>query len=215
MRLIKPRYEILHFTPDALQLMERAGRTCYKSEERITEDSAGRFVDMICRRGHETVLEHASMTVRFICDRGVSHSLVRHRHASPSQESTIYCNYKSGVTFIIPPWVCDLITEGDYTERAPQYCEDWPEADLVWYQAMLDAEWAYLELLKKGWRPAQARNVLPVSVKTELVVTANFREWKHILKLRCGSDDHPQMNELMLKLREAVRMMYPMIFDRG
>lgn len=214
MRLIKPSYSLL--TPidrdEILKRLEIAGRTCYKSEDKITPDSASRFVDMICQRNHESVLEHASLTVRFVCDRGVSHELVRHRIASFSQESTRYVNYgKKGVAFIIPPWVS--VTEGEFQSLDDGgYCN---HTDALWLSACLDAEKSYLLLLESGWKPECARSVLPNSLKTEIVVTANLREWRHILKLRTSQAAHPQMRELMQPLHNKLVTELPEVFSQS
>jgi len=208
MRLIKPYYTILKI-PSNIDILEHIGRTCYKSEDKIGVGTAEKFVKMIFNRGHWSVLEHLSATVRFICDRGVSHELVRHRIASYSQESTRYCNYKGGVTFIIPPWV-DLET-GDY----PQILEHAkPKSkDGIWFNSMKIAEVFYSSLIEKGWSPQQARSVLPNSLKTEIVVTANLREWMHIFEQRTSKAAHPQMRELMVPLLADFRESIPVIFN--
>lgn len=203
MRLIKPSFEIL--TPidrsQILKAIEMAGRTCYKSEDQITEDSASRFVEKIVARGHLSVIEHQSVTVRFICDRGVSHELVRHRIASFSQESTRYCNYSrdkfdNQLTFIIPPWANIEPGEGTQSEFGLQ-----SHTDILWLNAMQNSEEIYNSLIQAKWSPQQARAVLPNSLKTEIVVTANLREWKEIFRQRCSPSAHPQMRELMIPLR--------------
>lgn len=200
-------------TNDPEQLIEMAGRTCYKSEDGITSDSARKFVAKIAKRGHFSVIEHAVMTVRFICDRGVTHELVRHRLCSFSQESTRYCNYskqKFGggqLTFIIPPWV-DL-EPGEYHELGPNPLK---EGDADWFRAMSYAEECYLRLIDLGWSPQQARSVLPNSLKTEIVTTANFREWEHIFQLRCASAAHPQMREMMIPLASECKEKWPSVF---
>ena len=208
MRLIKPSHEILFISPKPLELIELAGRTCYKSEDKITEGSAEKFIRMIYKRGHLSVIEHPYMTVRFICDRGVTHEIVRHRLCAYSQESTRYCNYKGGVTFIIPPWVD--IPEGEYT-FLPDGSLDKPK--WTWFRNMLDTEFDYRKLLDFGWSPQQARSVLPNSLKTEIVMTANLREWMHVFKLRTSKAAHPQMKELMIPLLKQVKESVPIIFD--
>ena len=208
MRLIKPYHEILSYTKDPIQLIELAGRTCYKSEDKITEDSAKKFVESVTKRGHHSVIEHATVTVRIVCDRGVTHEIVRHRLASYSQESTRYCNYKGGVTFILPFW-CD-IEEGEYT-FAPEHIKGTP--DFVWFDSVLIAEIGYRNLINRGWSPQQARSVLPNSTKTEIVITANVREWLHIFKLRCHKASHPQMNEVMRPLHQEMKKLIPIVFD--
>jgi len=199
-QLVKPSHKILFIQTDLLKLIEAAGRTCYKSENKITEGSAKKFVAMVTKRGHHSVIEHANITVRFICDRGVTHEIVRHRLASYSQESTRYCNYKGGVTFIIPPWCVD-IGEAERNYYDPEIERNILSIDShIWLSSMLSAEADYKELLKRGWSPQQARSVLPNSLKTEIVMTANVREWRHVMKLRTSKAAHPQMRELMLPL---------------
>lgn len=213
MILIKPSYEIL--TPvdrfGILRLLEQAGRTCYKSEDKITEDSCVSFVQKIQSRNHLSVIEHCSLTVKFIVDRGVTHELVRHRLCSYSQESTRYCNYNKDkfnkqVTFILPPWV--NIPPGSYTSIEDINCT--PE--YMWYESLRVAERYYLCLLDNGWTPQQARSVLPNSLKTEIVTTANLREWQHIFALRCHESAHPQMREIMIPLRDQLHFELPEIF---
>lgn len=210
MLLIKPSHEILFIQPDLLQLIEKAGRTCYKSEDKITEDSAKKFVKMVVKRGHHSVIEHSNITVRFICDRGVSHELVRHRLASFSQESTRYCSYKEGVTFIIPPWV--NLPEGVHNiDLSLQLSEI--NNDILWLLSMGWAEKHYQDLLNREWSPQQARSVLPNSLKTEIVMTCNCREMLHILNLRTSKAAHPQMREIMLPLFSELREKIPVVFD--
>jgi thymidylate synthase (FAD) len=212
MILVKPSFEVLTpLSPDMLRLLELAGRVCYKSEDKITGESAGRFCKRIMASGHESVIEHVNVTVKFVIDRGVSHELVRHRLASYSQESTRYCNYgKQGqLTFVIPPWV-DL-KPGDYGTLGTLSMKLGP--DRLWAVAVLDAEYKYIRLLKLGWQPQQARSVLPNSLKTEIVMTANLREWKHVFKLRCSKAAHPQMQEIMIPLRDEFACILPEIFE--
>ena len=210
MLLVKPSVEIMSVSLSALQLIEYAGRTCYKSEDKITEDSAPKFAEMILKRGHESVIEHASATVRFICDRGVTHEIVRHRLASYSQESTRYCDYQKGhVAFIIPLW-CEDIEPGEYQLlENPGLC---PESQ-GWFEAMEDAEMHYKNLRSRGWSPEQARSVLPNSLKTEIVMTANLREWRHFFRLRTSAAAHPQMREVARPLLMAMKDRVPVLFD--
>jgi len=218
MILVKPSFEILEIMGvygdygigrDALQLIEKAGRTCYKSEEKITEDSCIKFVDMVTKRGHESVLEHSAITVKIICDRGVTHEIVRHRLAAYSQESTRYCNYKGGVTFVIPPWVD--IKSGEYEYDSALGTGD--ISSIKWAKLMWDSEWTYVDLVKlHSWTPQQARSVLPNSTKTEIVITANIREWRHILKLRTSKAAHPQMQEIMIPILKEFNKLFPILF---
>lgn len=198
MQIIKATTEILSFTPELEQVIERAGRTCYKSEDKISEGSARGFIEKIKGFKHDSVLEHGSITVKFIVDRGISHELVRHRVASFSQESTRYCNYSKDkfgneITVIEP----------EFKSREHHNC---------WEAAMLDAEHWYFELLERGETPQMARSVLPNSLKTEVVMTANPREWQHVFNVRCHRDAHPQMREVMIPLRAEFCKMWPALF---
>jgi thymidylate synthase (FAD) len=163
-------------TPNALQLIERAGRVCYKSEDKITASSAIDFVKMLICRNHEAVLEHATMTMLFVTDRGITHELVRHRLASYCQESTRYCNYgNKEIEFVV-----DSLLLSDQVRKLLQDSED-----------------TYKTLIKDGVPPQYARDVLPTCLKTEIVMTANMREWRHVFKLRHNRAAHPKMQRLM------------------
>lgn len=203
MKIVSSSYEIM-FIPEAhlvLRLIEEAGRTCYKSENKITEDSSKQFVRRLLNSGHHSVIEHISVTVRFICDRGISHELVRHRLASYSQESTRYANYSKNkfgkeITVIRPLF---------WDEDSPQYHQ--------WLAAMENAESAYMKLIELGARPEQARTVLPNSLKTEVVMTCNLREWRNVFSLRCSNAAHPQIREIMLPLLNEFKEKIPVVFD--
>lgn len=271
MRLIKPSFEIIEQQPGILGLykqIELAGRTCYKSEDKITPDSAAAFVDRMIKSGHGAMLEHGTVylmkesefintyihpeegeeqecnpllkyydnayshvrqehttgwfvyvttnlrvlvengwtddlkyicepteyhekriTVRFICDRGVSHEFVRHRVFSFAQESTRYCNYSKDkfgneLTFIQPLWLEDIDSNLDFKD------------------CLQHSELAYFNLLDRGWKPQQARAILPNSLKTELVMTGFVSDWKHFFKLRDAGSAHPQAQELAKPLHE-------------
>jgi len=205
MRLIKPSIKLEWMTPNALDVIERAGRTCYQSE---SQGEPEKFVNMVMDRGHLSVIEHASMSYRIVCDRGVTHELVRHRLFSYSQESTRYCRYDDQVTFIIPPWV--RIDEGlhDRHTRLPDSIAQ------TWFTSMLHAEYTYKFLLDSGWSPQQARSVLPNSLKTEIVVTGNFREWQHFFELRTAEAAHPQMREVAGMILVDARSRIREVFDR-
>lgn len=201
MRVIKPSHEILSLpSREILRLLELAGRTCYKSEDKMTPETAEPFIARILKSGHESVIEHASATVRFVCDRGVTHELVRHRLASYSQESTRYANYAKdrfgGEITVIRPCF--------WPEGSPEYA--------AWLAAMEAAERAYLSLIEGGAKPQEARSVLPNSLKTEIVMTANMREWRHVFKLRCDSPAHPQIREIMLPLLGEFHERLPVLF---
>lgn len=205
MQLRKPSYEILD-PLDRVQILKKleiCGRVCYKSEHAITNDSYQSFIKMITTRNHESVLEHAHIGVRFICNRGFSHELVRHRLASFSQESTRYCNYSKDkfdnqITFIIP---------SGYTEWTKLSQDEW-------YYAMESAEGRYLDMIKGGSNPQDARGVLPIDLKTEIIMTTNLRHWAHVFSLRCSPAAHPSMKELMIPLRNEFEKTLPEIFCR-
>ena len=203
MKIINAGYEFI--TPIdgsiILQRIEQAGRVCYKSEDKITDNSAIKFAQNIITRGHEAVLEHCSFTVKFIVDRGVSHEIVRHRVASYCQESTRYCNYSKDkfgneITVIKPCF---------WDEKSEQY--------KIWEEAVRFAESDYFHLLDVGATPQEARSVLPNSLKTEVVMTANIREWRHFLKLRTSSAAHPQIREVAIPLLKELQEKIPVLFD--
>lgn len=207
MKIINAGYEILSAISEGsieeLQHIEKIGRVCYKSEDKITADgeSAKKFVKMIIDRGHEAMIEHSSLSVKFIVDRGVSHELVRHRIASFAQESTRYCNYSkdkfdNGVTFI-----------------KPFFFEEGSDEFQLWKGAVSFAEQVYLGLLNIGRTPQEARSVLPNSTKTEITITANYREWRNFFKLRTAKAAHPQMREVTIPLLKELKEKLPIIFD--
>jgi thymidylate synthase (FAD) len=203
MKIIKPSFELIDTISEELMLrkIEQAARTCYKSEDKITADSAKKMVKSLIKSGHHSVLEHVSISVKIVCDRGVSHELVRHRLASYSQESTRYANYgkeKFGreITVIRPNF---------WPTSYPLY--------VVWRQSCLDAELAYMTLLDRGAKAQEARSVLPNSLKTDIVITANIREWRHIFNLRCGKAAHPQIRQIMLPLLGAFYQRLPVLFE--
>lgn len=207
MRVIKPFFVIEDVinSEDLLKKIEKAGRTCYKSEEKITVDSAKDFIRKILKLGHESVIEHYNITVRVICDRGVTHEIVRHRMASYTQESTRYCNYSVGkfggeITVIKP---CFWISGSEIDQKKYE----------IWEGAMKAAEKAYLELINFGAPPQEARSVLPNSLKTEIVMTMNLREWRHFFKLRTSNAAHPQMREIACPLLDEFKKQVPVIFD--
>ena len=180
-----------------LENLEKYGRVCYKSENRITPESATAFLKGAMSRGHFSIIEHEKITVRVICDRGVTHEWVRHRIASYSQESTRYCNYgKLGFQYIHPFF---------FNLGSPEYQE--------WKQAISEATLHYINLLELGKSPQEARGVLPNSLKTEIVVTHNIREWRHFFYLRCAAGSHPQMREITIPLLKEFQKRVPCLFD--
>ena len=206
MRVINAGYEIISDLNGAeiLKHIERCARVCYKSEDRITDGSAEKMVAALIRSGHEAMLEHYSFTVKFICDRGIANELVRHRIASFAQESSRYCCYakdKFGkeLTFINP---CFWEPDSDNYAR--------------WFHEMDESEKTYLAMIESGATPEQARDILPMSIKTEIVMTANLREWRHFLKLRAEvvtGKPHPQMLEITIPFLNELKQKIPVVFD--
>lgn len=206
MKIIQPSV-ILIDAPNREALykkLELAGRTCYKSEDKIDEASAEKFIRGLLKRGHEAMIEHASITVKFVCDRGVSHEIVRHRLASFAQESTRYCNYSKDqfgneITVIEPLF---------WSKDSEQY--------QLWFKCMKYAETMYIQLLHAGASPQEARSVLPNSLKTEIVITMNIREWRHFFKLRAigtTGAPHPQMQQVARMAFEQFKENWPVLFE--
>jgi thymidylate synthase (FAD) len=183
------------------KLIEQAGRTAYKSEDKITDTSYDPFIRGIIRRGHGAVIEFGTMMVKFITNRGVTHELVRHRLCSFLQESTRYCNYsRDGFG-------------GEITVVEPSTWDSWTESmRLDWKDAIRVSETRYLNMLRIGLSPQQARGVLPNDLKTEICVRANFREWRHIFRLRCAPSAHPDIRFLMTPLRDECVKTLPCVF---
>ena len=201
MKIVNAKYEILTDIngEEILKNVERAARTCYDSADKISDGTARNMVRTLILSHHDAMLEHEHITVRFVVDRGVSHELVRHRMASFAQESTRYCAYRDEITVIRPSQLA-----GD------------PAALKAWMGACEMAEDAYLAMLEAGIALEDARSVLPMSLKTEVVVTANLREWRHILALRAigtTGRPHPQMREVMIPLLGELKERVPVVFD--
>ena len=206
MQVIKPSIEIIDMEDyeKIVKKIERIGRVCYKREGKITEDSAEKFIKGLLTRQHESVIEHENVTVRFVCDRGVTHEIVRHRIASYSQESTRYCNY-SGDKFDNQITVIDLASGFQYDLSK----ENDKAKYEVWTKAMENAEQSYFRMLELGATPQEARSVLPNSLKTEIVVTMNLRSWRNFFRLRVDSHAHPQMREVATMLYEEFKKRLP------
>lgn len=285
MKIIKQSFEILPQSESRegiFKQIELAGRTCYKSEDKITKTSAKEFVERVIKSEHCAMLEHGTVylthpiehsgsetyqgignkyrdnkyskvtydswgtryittnyrvlvengwlkdlqylcepteyhekrtTVRFICDRGVSHEFVRHRVFSFAQESTRYCNYSKDkfdneLTFIIPCWIDDIEErfDSEYTYCShSEYHHGKDDANKQWYDVCMNAEYVYNDLIQKGWVAQQARAILPNSLKTELVMSGFDSDWKHFLDLRCDATAHPQARELAIPLHKKFR----------
>ena len=203
MKVTKPWFKVLspqRDDPSLTRLIELAGRVCYKSEDKISEGSDQKLLAHLKNLNHESVLEHSSITVHFCTDRGVTHELVRHRLCAFSQESTRYCNYgkdKFG---------------GEITVIEPPFWEPGSNQYQVWFNQCAEAETTYLKLLEMESNAQEARTVLPNSLKTEIIVTANAREWRHILKLRTSAAAHPQIRQIMVPLAHHLASRWPALF---
>ncbi len=203
MKAIKP-YFIVESNFDGNEILkhiEKTGRVAYKSEDKISADSARTFIRKIINNKHEAVIEHYSITVRVVCDRGVTHEIVRHRLASYCQESTRYCNYTKGKF------------GSEITVIEPVFWDKNSEKYQIWERAMKTAEHAYSALIESGATPQEARSVLPNSLKTEIVMTMNLREWRHFFALRTAQNAHPQMQEIAQPLLDEFKKRIPLIFD--
>ena len=208
MKVIQQSYEILTDLSDPMKFLkdiERAGRTCYKSENNITDDSCIKFCKMLCERGHEAMIEHSQLSVKFIVNRAIANEIVRHRLFSFAQESSRYCNYSkdkfgSEIKVIEP--------EGLLPSNSSVY--------QFWYESCRNAEDAYMALLYENVKPETARDVLPLSTATEIVVTGNIREWRHFFSLRSSCKNtaaHPQMRSLCDDLLNDLKSKIPVLFD--
>jgi thymidylate synthase (FAD) len=198
MIIVEQSAKLLSYTSEPEILLERAGRVCYKSEDKITAESAPKFVEMICQRNHESVLEHAVATILFTTDRGITHELVRHRLCSYSQESTRFVNYhKKGEIRVVKPL---NMTDEQYH---------------IWYNGIGHAEGNYNRLIAAGCAPEVARDVLPTCTASDIVVTANFRQWKHIIKLRTAKAAHPKIRLLIGKAWDLLLGISPTVFKAG
>lgn len=201
MKIIEPLLEVEKF--DGVRIMrniERACRTCYRSEDKITEDSYKNLLKNCINRGHESVLEHEKISIRMTCDLGVYKDLTRHRIASFSIESTRYCNYgkdkfDNEMKFIKP---CNIEDENNLA---------------TWKECMKHIETYYMLMSNNKAKPDELRLLLPHSIAAEVCMTANIREWKHILSLRANNHVHPSIQQLMIPLLLLFKKEMPEIFD--
>jgi thymidylate synthase (FAD) len=201
MRIVEPCVRLLFITPEGSREIERAARTCYKSEVRFGEGSDVRLVETLKKRGHMAMIEHAYASFRFVTDRGITHEIVRHRIASYAQESTRYCNY-SKAKF-----------GREISVIRPSGIEPGTVAEQRWRLCCEASERTYFQLLDEGCKPQVARSVLPTCLKTEIVMTANFREWLHFLYLRAAPTAHPDLQPLARRAGEILIEECPAVFD--
>lgn len=198
MKIVKPSVELLWITDEPEEMIEVAGRTCYKSEELITQHSSKSFVQKMIRSSHHAMVEHAVASFRIVTDRGITHEIVRHRLASYAQESTRYCNYSrdkfgNECSFIEPPGLEGL------------------ERD-IWEASCIVSEKAYFDMLDNNCSPQISRSVLPNCLKTEIVMMANFREWRHFIKLRSSKAAHPQIRPIANMILDILSDLAPVVF---
>lgn len=218
MKIIKQSWSLEEdYNFDGTKLLvkiEKAARTCYKTDYTGSDT----FIRNLINSGHHSTLEHANVSVRIITDRGVTHEIVRHRFAAYSQESTRYCNYSKDkfggeITVILPVWFYGSIENLESYNVYPNKTTSIHEAYLKWFYACHNAENSYFDLLNLGQTPQQARSVLPNSLKTEIVMTCNIREWRHFFTLRCSKAAHPQMQELAISMLNGFKKIVPILFD--
>jgi len=211
MKIIDQSWSFEQKPQDLLKVLEKAARTCYKSEDKIADGTAETLLKALIRSGHHSVLEFADITLRIITSRSVTHELVRHRICNFAQESQRYVKYDGEIEFIRPVWCSDVVL-GVFNENYDfDIVEEYSEN--LFCASLWDSERAYQVLLEKGWRPEQAREVLPNSTKTEILVKANIREWRHILNLRCSMKAHPQIRSLMRSILREFHQEWPVLFD--
>lgn len=217
MRILKPQHVIIGKDQieghKILKHIEKIARTCYKSEDLINDESAEKMIKKLIKMNHLAMIEHASVSVLFTCDRGVTHEIVRHRVASYAQESTRYVNYSKD----------KFGNEIGYIDIAGGIALDTKMKDLPvetidaiiseWHQACIDAEKHYMKMLELGATPQIARSVLNNSTKSDINVTMNLREWRHFFELRCDTPAHPQMRELVIPLLKEMSEVIPIVFD--
>jgi thymidylate synthase (FAD) len=200
-KVIEPSFEVLDFADDALDRVANSARVCYQSEPK-DEKSNENLVRKLIASGHHTPLEHCTATVKIITDRGIMAELTRHRLASFNIESTRYVNYnKKQMEFIKPCFWSNLDANYNVSYNYT-----------IWERQMQSAEQAYIDMLSLGATPEQARSVLPMSLKTEIIMSANFREWLHVFNLRCSGKAHPSIREIMIPLRDEFAKRCPVIF---
>lgn len=221
-KIVKPKFQILSHLNERsiLKHLERCGRTCYKSEDKITDDSCYKFIKMLLSKGHESVIEHYNISIKFVCSRALSHQLVRHRLCSFSEQSQRYCNFETKVDMgIIQPYWMD---ESDIKKiRNKSFSSVLQVPNKVskkcqyWLESVIDSAVTYGILLRSNpeMTPQQARSLLPNAAKTEIVCTANLRQWRHILKLRTSKGADPEIRELMIPLLRKLQEKLPTLFS--
>jgi thymidylate synthase (FAD) len=212
-KIVEPSATLVWATPDAEQTIAFIARTCYQSEDLSSEDSDKKLIQKLIDRKHWPMFDHASMSIKFVTDRGITHELVRHRIAAYAQESTRYCNYSKDkfdnqISVILPNGINEVQPGMEFEED-----DIYTSKDIVWLKNMQDCEKAYFDLLQSGCTPQIARSVLPTCLKTSIVMTASFTEWLHVFRLRLSPQAHPDMRSLMQKAKEIAQSIAPIIFS--
>ena len=216
MKIISPKVEVEKYNGvKIMKNIERACRTCYRSENLITEDSYKRLLTNCLNRGHQSILEHEKITVRMICDIGVYKDLTRHRFGSFSIESSRYCAYNKGkfdneIKFIKPVFYKESWTDKNYEGSAMNIDE---EKSMIWYDTMENIEDSYMDMAKLGCTPDEVRMILPHSTAAEVTMTANIREWRHILDLRTKKMAHPSVRQILIPLLLKFKKDMPELFE--
>ncbi len=224
MIILKQRIKSIEYSPDTYNKIALAARTCYKSEDKSNSETDKNLVKGLTLSGHHAMLEFADMTIKVICNRGISHQILRHRIASFAQESTRYCNYSSNkfdnqIRFILPYW-CNLPVDLNEKIKNRHFVDSEIFNDFCalgasykkWIESCQRCEQDYFFSLGYGLKPQDARDLLNHSVKTELNIKANMREWVHIFKLRCSKKAHPQLKSLFEPLLWKMQEEFPEIF---
>lgn len=218
-KFIKPLYEfdMLGQTGmEKLKHIEKVARTCYKTEDKITEDSYVKLIKHLVNKKHHAMLEFAQFNMKLVVSRAFTHEIVRHRMSSFAQESQRYVGYDGAIEFIIPPWVQNIKPiefDTDDSEFISKLWDGYSQAEIYWMGSMITSSEMYKSLLDEGWRPEQARDVLPNACKTEINVQTNLREWMHIFDLRAAPAAAPQMREMMIPALAEIKELIPIVFD--
>ena len=212
-RIVEPSATLVWATPEAERTIAFIARTCYQSEDSSDIDSDELLIQKLIAKKHWPMFDHASLSIKFVTDRGITHELVRHRIAAYAQESTRYCNYTkekfaNQISVILPNGINEVQPGTEFEED-----DVYTSKDIVWLNNMQDCEKAYFDLLQLGYTPQIARSVLPTCLKTSIVMTASFTEWLHVFRLRLSPQAHPDMRSLMQKAKEIAQAIAPIVFS--
>lgn len=222
MNIIKQNYTMVTTDEEfalALDRIEEAGRLCYKSKKSETIDTRNVFIEGMIKKGHHSVIEHFNISVQFVTNRAITHELVRHRLASYSQESTRWCNYSGDrfgkeLTFILPVWFYKFHDEVTVGELVSQFNANFKKRYWNWLDILEILEGEYFKDLELGAKPEEARGILPNDLKTEIIMTCNVREWRHVFSQRLFNfHAHPQIRSLMCPVFFQISKLLPPLFS--